>query len=88
MNKCKVLSKALAEICFTCPDLLSSGHCLSFLSSCSLSENCSLATLDWSRDGYLTLGEPIIILPWKMKGKKVGVREGRLTKRDKEEMKH
>lgn len=90
MKKCKVLSKALAEVWFTCPDLLSSGHCLSFLSTSSLSENCSLATLDWSRDGYLTVGEPTVSLPWKIKGRKAGVREGRETERDrdKEEMKH
>ena len=79
MKKCKVLSKALAEIWFTCPDLLSSGHCLSFLSASSLSENCSLATLDWSRDGYLTVGEPTVSLPWRIKGRKV---RGKRGKRD------
>ena len=52
--------------------------------SSSLSENCSLATLDWSRDGALTVGEPVRALPWKMKGKKIGVREGRETERERE----
>lgn len=70
MNKRKVLSKALAECVQTyfLLDMVSPSY------SPPPSENCSLATLDWSRDGDLTVGEPIRALPWKMKGKDRGER--------------
>lgn len=61
---------------------LSSGHCLSLLTSSHRLIQLSLPTADWSRASHLTLVEPIRSLPWKMKDGKEGREQEERQKRN------